>query len=283
MSLQTLSEWLRCPNCLCDLAAEEPLRLVCPSGHSFDVNKRGFVSLFTGGHGLIGDSAAMLDARSRWLDAGWYEPLRSLVTARIAPEAPCRVLDVGCGTGYYLAAALESADVRALGMDLSPTAVARAVRGRDAVDGLVADVWAPLPVRTGVTDVILNVFAPRNGAEFHRVLRPNGLLLVVVPQDTHLQELRAAGIALNVRSDKAAQLGETLGDWFALEAREALARTLSLSGPEIAALVGMGPSAHHTDASALASIDDASRHPVTTAFECFSFRRRPQRTPAKQQ
>ena len=43
------------------------------------------------------------------------------------------------------------------------------------------DVFRPFPLADGVADVVLDVFAPRNPAEFHRVLRPTGRLIVVRP------------------------------------------------------------------------------------------------------
>lgn len=274
MSLQTLSEWLRCPNCFLPLAPGGPAALSCPTGHSFDVNKRGFVSLLSGSRKLIGDSAAMLDARDAFLAARWYEPLRNALADLVAAEAPSRMLDVGCGTGYYLRGVLpDRGDARALAMDLSPAAVARTVRGLDRVDGLVADVWSPLPVRDAAADVILNVFAPRNAAQFHRVLRQDGLLAVVIPGEAHLQELRDAGLALDVHPDKAGRLVDSLDAWFTPESHRTLSTVMNLSAGEIRALVGMGPSAHHTDAGALPE-DDGARQPVTAAFELFGFRRR---------
>ena len=274
MSLQTLSEWLRCPNCFLPLAPTGTLRLGCSTGHSFDVNKRGFINLLTGPPKFIGDSAAMLDARDSFLAAGWYEPLQAAIRAVISAEHPRRILDVGCGTGYYLRAALPpDEDVRALGMDLSPTAVSRTIRSHDRVDGLVADVWSPLPVQGAAVDVILNVFAPRNAAEFHRVLRPGGLLLVVVPRPTHLRELRRAGLAVEMQADKAAHLEASLAAWFALENAQHLEQIVALSAAEVASLIGMGPSSHHATpagpAPAPPSVQD-----VTIAFDIFGFRRR---------
>ena len=274
MSLQTLSEWLRCPNCFLPLSPGGALVLACPAGQSFDVNKRGFLSVVKGSRGLMGDSAAMLDARESFLAAGWFEPLRSALATLVSGQAPSRVLDIGCGTGYYLRGVLDrSPGARALAMDLSPAAVARTVRGEDRIDGLVADVWSPLPVRDAVADAILNVFAPRNPAEFHRVLAPHGFLAVVIPQAAHLLELRAAGLALDVQADKAASLRASLDPWFELESRESLSRTLSLSPAEVGSLIGMGPSAHHTDAAAAVTPNGAP-WPVTTAFELLGFRRR---------
>lgn len=275
MSLQSLSEWLRCPNCFLPLTSSGRLVLACDSGHAFDANKRGYVSLLSGAHKFIGDSAVMLDARDRFQSGGWYEPLRDAISHVIGAESPRRILDIGCGSGYYLRGVLppEPSSIRALGMDLSPAAVVRTVQHPASIDGLVADVWSPLPIRNGAADVILNVFAPRNAAEFHRVLRPGGLLLVVVPQPTHLQELRAAGLAVDMQQDKAVHLTAGLAEWFVPESRTALSRLMYLDAVDVAALIGMGPSAHHTDPASLGSAEDVQRD-VTAAFDLFSFRRR---------
>lgn len=275
MSLQNLSEWLRCPNCFLPLNVGSGLSLSCDAGHSFDVNKRGYATMLPSARKFIGDSATMLDARDSFQAAGWYSPLERAVVRIIAAEQPRRILDAGCGTGYYLRGAVAdvSGSVRGLGMDLSPAAVARTVRSSPHIDGLVADVWSALPVRDGAADVILNVFAPRNPAEFERILRPGGLLLVVVPQQAHLQELRAAGLALNIQADKAAHLEASLGAHFTLEAREPLSEVLSLSDEHVAALIAMGPSAHHTAPQGTETVR-SGRHSVTAAFDVFSFRRR---------
>ena len=273
MSLQTLSEWLRCPNCLRPLSPTGELLVGCGTGHSFDVNKRGFVNLLNGPHKFIGDSAAMLDARDRFLGTGWYGPLQAAIHSAIAVESPERIVDVGCGTGYYLATALPALpNARALAMDLSPVAVRRTIRSQSCSDGLVADVWSPLPIRDGAADMILNVFAPRNAAEFARVLRADGLLLVVVPQPTHLQQLRESGLAVQMQADKAAHLTASLAAWFTLEVHEQLGRTVQLTALEVMSLIGMGPSAHH---SGPAEVDPvATDRDVTVAFDIFGFRRR---------
>ncbi|TFC27899.1 methyltransferase domain-containing protein [Cryobacterium sp. TMT2-18-3] len=273
MSLQTLSEWLRCPNCFLPLTPAGPLTLRCGAGHSFDANKRGYVSLAGGARRLIGDSVAMVDARALFLETGWYEPLRHRLAERVAAENPSRVLDIGCGTGYYLRGVLALCpDARALGMDLSPVAVGRTVSGQDNVDGLVADVWSPLPVRDASADVLLNVFAPRNPSEFHRVLREDGLLIVVVPQASHLQELRASGLALDVPANKGKHLSEALSPAFELETRDELSSSLRLNPAQASALIGMGPSAHHTDVDALTH-QLSGVQTVTASFELLGYRR----------
>ena len=62
--------------------------------------------------------------------------------------------------------------------------------------------------------MLLNVFAPRNGAEFHRVLDPAGTLLVVTPDTDHLAELVDALDLLRVDPDKADRVTGSLGGHF---------------------------------------------------------------------
>ena len=279
MSLHNFAEWLRCPNCFLPLAADPPLRLVCTGGHSFDVNKRGFLTVLRHAHRFIGDSTEMLDARESFLDRGLYDDLCHTVAHLAAAERPTRLLDIGCGSGFYLGAALRAVagpagSAQALAMDLSPAAVQRTVRALPGVHGLVADVWEPLPLADACTDVILNVFAPRNPAEFRRVLSPDGLLIVVIPRPDHLEELRAAGLALGVQADKTNHLQRTLGEYFTLTEHRALESTMALDTVGVRALLGMGPSAHHSDAEAVTALLAASAGmtPVTAAFDVLSFR-----------
>jgi 23S rRNA (guanine745-N1)-methyltransferase len=251
------------------------LVLGCASGHSFDVNKRGFLSLLRGGSGLIGDSPSMLDRRDEFLEAGWYDFLLRDLQLLIKAEAPSRIIDIGCGTGFYLAGVLTAnPQARALAMDISPSAVARTVRRLPQAEGLVADVWTALPVRDESADVILNVFAPRNAPEFHRVLRPDGLLVVVVPQDSHLKELRSAGLALDVQSHKVERLAEALSPWFVSDHTSHASKVLALPPSTVQALIGMGPSAHHHTADTTGA-QTAALHGVTAAFTIATFRRAP--------
>ena len=230
----------------------------------------------------------MLDARDTFLERGWYAELRSALGALVAAESPRRIIDIGCGTGYYLRGVLESVTaaagstsaespgVRALAMDLSNAAVARTVRSGLAdpaasTQGLVADVWSPLPIRDGAADVLINVFAPRNPAEFHRILRPGALLAVVVPHPSHLQELRAAGLALDVHGNKTEDLIGSLSAGFALESAQDLSRVLPLSPDDVTALIGMGPSSHHRPQAGPAGRSGSTD--VTVAFRLLAFRR----------
>ncbi|MEN2737367.1 methyltransferase domain-containing protein [Microbacterium sp. X-17] len=250
--LTRLASWLRCPVCGQDLEPVDRLTLGCAAGHRHDVNKRGYVSLLGGGSKFVGDTAEMLDARDTVLEGGAYEPIASAVGAAVAP--PERVLDAGAGTGYYLRAVLAgSPGAVGLAMDLSPAAVARAVRSSPDVDGLVADTWRPLPVRSDSVDAVLDVFAPRNLPEFHRVLRPGGTLAVVVPRADHLASLRAEGTMLDIPSDKAEDVIVAAEPLYAPLTREHVSYELALDDALRAALAAMGPSARHAAATPAAT------------------------------
>jgi 23S rRNA (guanine745-N1)-methyltransferase len=268
-----MSTWLRCPICFLPLEPRPPLALACSTGHSHDVNRRGYVTLLRPKTRVVGDDATMLDARDAFLAAGHYRAIAD-AASELLPAGPAqRILDAGCGTGYYLRRALEErTDASALALDLSPAAVARAVRGDDRIGGLVADVWAPLPVRDGAATAILNVFAPRNPEEFWRVLEPSGTLVVVVPDGDHLGELRAQGLVLGVQEEKRERLRAALSARFVLEHEVPVRRTLSLSPGAVDALIGMGPSAHHR---AAADAPPSHEMAVTASVSVLRFRRLP--------
>jgi 23S rRNA (guanine745-N1)-methyltransferase len=272
VDLARLASWLRCPVCADELQALPPLVLRCARGHSVDANKRGYATLLAPGTRVVGDTAEMLAARGRFLDRSHYQPIVEAVLRAVGdaeasrPSGPAgtdererlRVLDAGCGTGHYLRAVLDHLPgSTGLAADLSPAAVAIAVRGRPDVDGLVADTWASLPLRDGAVDLVLDVFAPRNLPEFHRVLAADGRVIVVAAGSEHLRELRAAGRAVGVQEDKRERILEAADPLFAAESETRVRRVLPLSDDDVALLLGMGPSAHHAG---------AQQRPLTTGI-----------------
>jgi 23S rRNA (guanine745-N1)-methyltransferase len=210
-------------------------------GHAFRTDR--FSSLPDAAAGKAYRSAAVGSGRgagSAWQDAGHaLEPV---------------IVDAGAGTGYYLATVLGAVD-RGIGMafDVSKHAVRRAARAHPSVGAFVADVWRPLPIKDGVADVVIDVFAPRNGPEFRRVLRPGGAVMVVTPAPTHLSPLvRDLGL-LSVDEEKERRLARSL-EGFEEADRRTIEFDMELSAGEVAGVVRMGPSAWHTDAVELAEL-----------------------------
>jgi 23S rRNA (guanine745-N1)-methyltransferase len=259
--LSDVCELLACP--LCGSAFRLlPSALRCAGGHSFDIARQGYVNLMPGGaRPGTADTAEMIAAREEFLSAGHYAPLARMVAdlaAAAVPSgpAPASVLDAGAGTGYYLGAVLDRLRSRpgppgavGLAMDISARALRRAARAHPAAGAVVCDLWKPFPVRTSAVSLIINVFAPRNGAEFRRVLRADGALIVVTPAPGHLAELIRAGELLTVDSRKDERLAASLTGHFTLASRAERAFGLRLSRAGAMALIGMGPSARHAGAA----------------------------------
>jgi len=235
-----------CPVCGGDLAPA-PGALRCVTGHSFDVAKQGYVNLLTGGTAGTADTAQMVAARADFLAAGHYAALTTHLAARaaeLAGDGP--VLDAGAGTGHYLAAALEARPGSAgLALDISKYAARRAARAHPCAVAAVADVWRGVPARTGAMAVVLNVFAPRNAAEFARVLAPGGVLLVATPTPAHLGGLVAAAGMLDVDARKDERLSASLSGRFTQVERHEVTAELRLDRQAAELAVRMGPSGHH--------------------------------------
>ena len=245
--------YLRCPVCGADLAPAGG-GLVCARGHSFNQARQGYVDLTAGPVRHPGDSAEMVAARAAFLAAGHYGFISTGLAAAGQEAGPGLVVDVGAGTGAHLGAVLDARpDPLGLAVDVSRYALRRAARSHPRAAAVRADAWAGLPLRDGSARLLLDVFAPRHGAEFARVLCADGLLLVVTPEPDHLVELVTALDLLRVDPSKEDRLAAGLSPWFATVSSTPLCRSLSLDHEAISVLVGMGPSAGHADPEELAA------------------------------
>ena len=294
--LTALVGYLRCPVCATALHAAPvgaalrggmPRALRCGRGHAFDVARQGYVNLSAGRLTHPGDTAGMVAARQRFLASGGYGFVAAAIAAQAAQAmtahaaqataahaaqattagaagTPARlVLDAGAGTGHHLAAVLDAVPgAVGLALDVSKPALRRAARAHPRAGAALADTWRGLPVADHCAAVLLNVFAPRNGAEFRRVLRPDGTLITVTPEADHLAELVGRLELLRVDAAKADRLAGSLDPWFRPAGGARLSRTLSLSREQVADLVAMGPSAHHADPEALAAAIATLPEPV---------------------
>ena len=189
-----------CPVCG-EALQTEGRTLRCSNKHCYDMAKSGYVNLLMSnapGTKRHGDDGLMVKARGRFLEKGYYAPLRSGICEMLMPYAvqDMAVLDAGCGDGWYdqgLAEAFaeNGIDAQFLGVDISRDALRAAARRHMDIELAVASVFR-LPTAQSSCDAVLSIFSPLASEEFSRVLRKDGLLLRAVPLEEHLWELKQA-------------------------------------------------------------------------------------------
>jgi 23S rRNA (guanine745-N1)-methyltransferase len=227
--------------------------LCCARGHSFDIAKQGYVSLLTGASTkMTGDTAAMLDARAAFQSGGYFSPIADAVRAAVAAEDPAGpvrardvVMEIGAGTGYYLAAVLDTVPAGGIALDVAKPAARRCARAHPRAAAVLADAWRGLPVLDGTIRRVLSVFAPRNPAEVARILGADGRFIVATPTERHLSELIAPLGMVSVDPDKDRRLGQAMAGHFEVVERTVVEYPMKLGREAVPHLVGMGPSAHH--------------------------------------
>ncbi|RMB59748.1 putative RNA methyltransferase [Tessaracoccus antarcticus] len=243
-ALSTAAPWLLCPVCGHSLVLADRT-LHCADHHSFDVARQGYVNLLGRAAPANADTADMVAARDRFLSAGHYAPITAAVLAAL-PMAN-RLLEVGAGTGHHLAEVLDRlADAVGVAADVSVPACRRAAKAHPRMASVVADTWSGLPLADNSVDAVLCIFAPRNPAEFARVLRPGGRAVVVMPAPDHLRELRRTHGLLGVGDDKLERLAASSHGHLEHVASTDVAYDAALTGAEVADLIGMGPNAFHS-------------------------------------
>lgn len=184
-----------CPKC------KQPLIRVdktfkCAANHSYDVASQGYVNLLLGNKSTSkhGDNKMMINARRAFLSLGHYEPIITELTRLISEYAKSddlKILDAGCGEGYYTDGILCSlAEKHGIlseiyGTDVSKEAVVKAASAYKKPYFSVSSVNA-LPFGDGTFDFVVSLFAPLAENEFARVLSENGVLITVSPSPRHL-------------------------------------------------------------------------------------------------
>ena len=257
---------LRCPVC------RQPLEIVdvgghCSGGHHFDVARQGYLNLSGAAEPHNADTPDMLAARARVQAGGLFDQVAEAMV-ELGAEGEV-VVEVGAGNAFYLAALVEISAARVgLATDVSKAAARIAAKAHPRIASVVADTWRGLPLRDGVVDVLACVFAPRNVAEFHRVLRPGGRLIVATPGPDHLIEPRTAHRVLDEPADKTERLDGSLADAFAAGAAVHVRDTQERTGALVADLIAMGPNAFHDQP------DSPAAGPVTIDVLVRGFRKR---------
>jgi 23S rRNA (guanine745-N1)-methyltransferase len=176
--------------------ARDGRRLVCANGHAFDLARSGYVNLLQPQERRSkqpGDSAAAAAARRRVHDRGITRPMLEAIEAMLAPSRHDVILDAGCGDGWYLGELQAAHGFEACGIDISTPAIDLASKRYPACTWLVANADRFAPLAEASVTKLVSITARMNPAEFRRVLRHDGELLVAVAAPDDLIELRGEG------------------------------------------------------------------------------------------
>jgi 23S rRNA (guanine745-N1)-methyltransferase len=186
---------LRCPLCHQSLL-QNTQGLACANRHQFDRAKEGYFNLLPvqNKHSREpGDAKEQLQARRQFLQAGFFEPLKTRLQ-ELVPVTTQTLLDIGCGEGYFtmgFSDALPQAQV--YGIDIAKAGVRLAAKTAKDRTGLAYSVASSfdLPLADESMDVVTRIYAPSKDAELCRVIKPGGKLVIVAPGENHLLGLRA--------------------------------------------------------------------------------------------
>lgn len=242
----------------------------CANNHSFDLAKEGYVNLMPVQHKRSkdpGDNKEMMQARRRFLQKGHYQPLMQRIAevcAQHTANTSHRLLDIGCGEGYYttqVATALTTQypQAQTYGLDISKVAIRYAAKRYLNCHFSVASSHR-LPFTDQSLDAVLRIYAPCKAQELQRVVTDNGVVITVTPAARHLYQLREE-IYPDVRLHN--EDAETI-EGFELEHQETLHYTMPLSEGAGFDLLQMTPFAWKAS--------DELRQKLTAApvFECES-------------
>jgi 23S rRNA (guanine745-N1)-methyltransferase len=284
---------LVCPVCEAQLA-QVGTALKCPQAHSFDVAREGYVNLLLAGRKrpkILGDTKDMLRARRRFLERGLYSPLSDAINERVCGHLansrhggtalPACVADVGCGEGYYLDRLKRHLDrqlergVCYFGLDISKEAIRLAAKRYKGIRFVVASVNRKVLFSTSSVQVLTNVFAPRNAAEFDRVITQDGLLLIVIPHVRHLANLRSELeiLSLDIEPDKQKRVVEQFAGPFRQAGEHTITYEIRLDGAELLDLAQMTPNYWHSSGETWDDVQAMENVQTEASFTILEFRR----------
>lgn len=219
----------------------------CVNNHAFDLAKEGYVNLMPVQHKRSkdpGDNKEMMQARRRFLEKDYYQPMKQKVAelcAEFIESDTPSLLDIGCGEGYYtteMATRLTKKypNAQTYGLDISKVAIRYAAKRYTNCAFSVASSHR-LPFSDNSLDAVVRIYAPCNADELARVVTDQGVVITVTPAARHLYQLREA-IYSDVRLHSEAP-EEILG--FTLEREEKLSYVMPLAQGDAYDLLQMTP------------------------------------------
>ncbi|MDO4466514.1 MAG: methyltransferase domain-containing protein [Bacillota bacterium] len=247
----------RCPKC--NEKLEKVNRsFVCKNHHSYDLAKSGYVNLSLKQKKQKGDNKLMVDARTQFLEKNYYDFMRQFVKNKIIENQVNVLVDAGCGQGYYTKEFAQYVN-QSYAFDLSKEAVNYASKQDKKTQYFVASLF-DMPFFQESIDCLTTIFTPIALEEMHRVLRKNGLLIVVGPGENHLVDLKAQMYEKVRLNDSPIELLEG----FEMVSRDKIAKVENVK--DVWALLEMTPYRYNSPRAGLEKVQSLEELDVTFEF-----------------
>ena len=138
-----------------------------------------------------GDNPNAVLARHRWLERGHASGLIEAIRPWIPDSiSPMRIMDLGCGDGFFGPAFFQDHATSFCGVELSKPAIKLAAKHWPEATWALANADRGLPAVDSSVHCIMSLFGRRPVVEIHRVLSPDGCCIVAVPGEDDLIQLR---------------------------------------------------------------------------------------------
>lgn len=261
------------------------------TAHTFDVARQGYVNLLPVQQKKSkapGDSQASIEARKRFLNAGHYQALQSLIGQQMQQlltkktsiaeqdKTPVNWLDIGCGEGYYTQAMAQTGSGlidQLIAADISKPALVELAKASKAAGTLwyqqekdaSASTAAIYPLVTSAANLplsahrmtgISSIFSPILPKAFAEVLTDDGYLIVAKPDAGHLASMREA-LFDDVREHDSDKFLQELSPEFVLINTYRVSTEMTLSASELSDLMIMTPYAYRAKSEKRQALLDA--------------------------
>ena len=243
-SMQEHQMIFACPICAQAVQIENNGKVVCPSNHSFDIAKQGYINFMTKPVQSM-YSRALFEARYTIISSGLYDRLQERLAALAVGTC---FLDTGCGEGSHLARIIANRpEAIGVGIDIAKEGIIAAAKFHTGCIWCVGDL-AKSPYNENSFDTIFNILSPANYAEFKRLLKPGGKVMKVVPQEGYLKELRQQAFAHSEKERYSnEQTVERFAESFAQVTVERITYTMPLTQELVPQLIEMTPMGWHIE------------------------------------
>ena len=230
----------RCPACHSQMAFRNHNSLACFEGHCFDLSKYGYLN-FVPSKAKADKTKYTRDfyeSRRRTFQSDFYNPVKEAIQLILDNCPTARVLDAGCGEGFFTSALMKNCDAYAI--DIQKAAIVLAAKESKHIKWIVGDL-ANIPLQSASIDVLLNIFAPASYPEFTRLLTGEGFVIKVIPGNRHFIELRERAKGQLHKEYSNERVLQLLSKNFDCFDRKRISYQLPVTKPQLADLIQMTP------------------------------------------